>query len=137
MSTESELRSERSSKESQKSSHEQEKSKIEAKITKLEAAKKSIATIKDNLKTLKQGVKNNESPDSIWKGETYNKYHNYVSGTFAQDYTNYINRTDYVLDSLCDEIIRLRNEASDLTNIIGWLASKIRDLGNEIEKFFN
>ncbi|MFZ2539571.1 MAG: DUF5082 family protein [Oscillospiraceae bacterium] len=132
-----ELESEKSRKQSEKAEHEREKAIIEEKLKRLRVSKSQIAMIKDNIGDLKKGVKEKEDQDETWKGYEYNWYHSFTSGTFRSDYDKYHSNVDDVLDDICNKITELENQSREEEGIIGWIASAINSLFNEIENLIN
>ena len=134
---EASLRSQVSSKESQKADREREKRAIEEKIRRLQEAEKKVKLEKATIRDLKDQVHKQRKPNSQWDGNLKNRYQNFVEYDFKQDYNNYYNGVDTLLDTIVRKIVSLQNEASDLTGIIGFLARAINSLWGEIRALFN
>ena len=134
---EASLRSQVSSKESEKANREQEKRAIEEKIRRLQEAEKKVKTEKATIRDLQDHVHKQRKPDSQWDGNLKNRYQDFVGDGFKQDYNNYYNSVDTLLDTIVRKIVSLQNEASDLTGIIGFLTRSINSLWGEIRTLFN
>lgn len=132
------LRSEESYKRSEKSNYESQKSRVEDRIARLEYVKTVVSSVKDDVSELSSSIK--KKPESYvdhWGGDHYTWISTFTENEIGLNYDKYISNVDYILDSLCDEITRLRNESRNLGSIINSIANSIDNIINEIEKFFN
>ena len=113
------------------------KTTVDEKIAALKEAKKKVAEIKKDISRQNATAEYIFGYLDSWKGSNYNKYEEQVHSGLKEEYKQYYNGVDDVLDAINDEITRLRNESYDLDNSLRWLQSKINILFNEIRNAMN
>lgn len=104
-----------------------------------------LQPVKDKVSELKERFKNEVlDPDKkvlddakTWKGSTCNHFKDAKRAPIKEENESYYQNLDYILDSMEDELTRLKNEASDKNGLLGKVESWLRTIGNEITKAFN
>lgn len=110
---------------------------VDEKIVALKEARKEVAGIKKDISRQDATAEYIFGYLDNWKGSNYDEYEEQVHSGLKEEYKQYYNKVDDVLDSINDEITRLRNESYDLDNSLKWLQSKINILFNEIRNAMN
>lgn len=113
------------------------KTTVDEKIAALKEARKEVAGIKKDIS------RQNATSEYIfgflegWKGSNYDEYKEQVHDGLKEEYKQYHDGVDDVLDAINDEITRLKNESYDLDDYLSWLKSKANILFNEIRNAMN
>lgn len=108
---------------------------IDEQLERLRTAKKSVGEIQIKVRdTKKKIIKKNYQP--TWQGKQKDAFTKQWE-TFSSDYWSFQTEMDTFYDAICDEITRLENKKNEETSNIGWLKSRINDLGNFIDKLLH
>lgn len=104
-------------------------------MERLRTAKKSVSKIQRNVHDIRYPINHrNIQPD--WQGKQKDAFLKQWE-TFSTEYTNFQTEMNTFYDAICDEITRLENKKYEETSNIGWLKSRINDLGNFIDKLLH
>ena len=117
---------------------------IERKIERLKNYKRKTEDYKSSIYRLfleysnnKSNISSSKSISELWQGDKYNEVVLGDMEDLDSEIINFYRKIDDLLDSVCDEINRLKGQVYEQQDIIGYIKNVIDDIGNEIEKFFN
>lgn len=136
MSGYADLQREKSNAESQLSSTVSENQTLAEQIERLKSAKSIVSEEKSNFSSIKGRVRTIIDGSYEWKGQSFD---NFVrdGDNLNTENTSYYYAVDDALDAINDKITELENRIYSNDGLIGWLRSRINDLWNAIENFFN
>src|SRR5699024_6462630 len=97
------------------------KTTVDEKVAALKEARKEVAGIKKDISGQKINVESTFGYLDNWKGSNYDEYEEQVHDGLKEEYKQYHNGVDDVLDAINDEITRLKNESYDLDDSLSWL----------------
>lgn len=109
---------------------------INQKITRLQNAYKKFADLKRQANTQKGKANNITNKHYNWKGKKHNKFK--TNGNLLVDeYKQYVNSIDHIMDSINYEITHLKNSIDDQWGLIGYLRKQVRNLSTQIKNLLN
>ncbi|MCI5739907.1 MAG: DUF5082 family protein [Lachnospiraceae bacterium] len=109
---------------------------LQSEIEVLEGLKTRLKNEKEEIKSQKKQLENRYATATEWRGDQYNGFLGQIS-ILQSEYESAYNRADALLDSICDEITRRKNDINSSEGILGWLKSKMNDLANTLETLTN
>ncbi len=113
--------------------YENKNTKIQQKIRLLRNAKKEIKKFRKDANSQRKRIIKMSKGLKGWKGSNYNEYKIKIDGQIIEGYKTYNNGLNNVLDSIDDEISRLRNESYRLDGNMESLRVRVNWLYREIE----
>lgn len=113
--------------------YENKNTKIQQKIRQLRNAKKEIKEFRKDVNSQRKRINKMSKGLKGWKGSNYNVYKIKIDGQLIEGYKTYNNGLNDVLDSIDDEISRLRNESYRLDGNMESLRVRVNWLYREIE----
>lgn len=120
------------------SQYQQNNRSLEGKIEALEAVKKNLEERKDNCGDLaKRALKFPSELKGNWRGNLYEETKEMIKIGNKEKCKTLVNNIDFLLDSVCDEITRLKNEKSSNIILISDIQKGLNELSNQLETYFN